>query len=409
MSVRKRTWTTNGVEKSGWVADYKDANGKRQRQTFRLKKEAETFLLKAQSEVRDGVHVPDADTITVEEAGKLWIKSGEAAGLERGTIVQRRQHLDLHIVPFIGSVRLNKGTVPWVRSFQEKLRDEGRSPAMVKIVTVSLGSIFADAQDRGLTVRNPVHERSRARSTARTSEKRAKARLQVGVDIPAPHEVKALIGAAEGRWRPLLMTAVFTGMRSSELRALTWAAVDLDAKLIHVRERADAFNDVGRPKSEAGDRSIPIPPIVANTLREWKLSCPRRDSGRKDAQGEAIRELHLVFPNGQGNIENKGNISKRGLIPTMIAAGVTVPTDKLDKDGKPVLAARYTGMHALRHFYASWCINPVSAGGQGLSPKVVQERMGHSTIGMTMDTYGHLFPADDHADLLAAAEKSLLG
>lgn len=409
MSVRKRTWTTNGVEKSGWQADYIDANGKRQRPTFRLKKEAEAFLLKARAEVRDGVHVPDSETVTIEEAGRLWMKSGQAAGLERGTLVQRRQHLELHIIPFIGNVRLNKGTVPWVRTFQEKLREKGRSPEMVKIVTVSLGSIFADAQDRGLTIRNPVHERSRARSSARSTESRAKARLQVGVDIPAPHEIKALIGAAEGRWRPLLMTAVFTGMRSSELRALTWAAVDLDAKVIHVRERADQFNDVGRPKSEAGDRTIPIPPIVANTLREWKLVCPRRHTGFKDADGQAIKELQIVFPNGKGNIENKGNISKRGLIPTMIAAGVTAPTGRQDEQGNPILTAKYTGMHALRHFYASWCINPVSAGGQGLSPKDVQERMGHSTIGMTMDTYGHLFPAEDHADLLAAAERSLLG
>lgn len=409
MSVRKRTWTSAGVEKTAWQADYIDANGKRQRPTFRLKKEAEAFLLKARAEVRDGVHVPDTETITIEEAGRLWIKSGEAAGLERGTIVQRRQHLELHIIPFIGSIRLNKGTVPWVRTFQEKLREEGRSPAMVKRVTVSLGSIFADAQDRGLTIRNPVHERSRSRSSTRSTESRAKARLQIGVDIPAPQEIKAFLAAAAGRWRPLLMTAVFTGMRSSELRAVTWAAVDLDAKVIHVRERADAFNDVGRPKSEAGDRTIPIPPIVANTLREWQLVCPRRDTGRKNDQGQPIKELHLVFPNGRGNIENKGNISKRGLIPTMIAAGVTVPTGEVDEDGNPILAAKYSGMHALRHFYASWCINPVSAGGQGLSPKVVQERMGHSTIGMTMDTYGHLFPADDHADLLAAAERSLLG
>jgi len=76
----------------------------------------------------------------------------------------------------------------------------------------------------------------------------------------------------------------------------------------------------------------------------------------------------------------------------------------VDKDG----AAKYTGLHALRHFYASWCINRKEDGGIGLPPKVVQERMGHSSIAMTMDVYGHLFPRGDDAKELAAAEGLLL-
>jgi integrase len=76
-----------------------------------------------------------------------------------------------------------------------------------------------------------------------------------------------------------------------------------------------------------------MPPLVVNTLREWKLACPKGDLG-------------LVFPNGRGKVESLANIINRGLIPAQIAAGVS-------EGGK----AKYTGMHALRHFYASWCIN----------------------------------------------------
>lgn len=72
------------------------------------------------------------------------------------------------------------------------------------------------------------------------------------------------------------------------------------------------------------------------------------------------------------------------------------------------MEAKYTGLHALRHFFASWCINLPKHGGLGLPPKVVQERMGHSSITMTMDVYGHLFPATDDSDALAAAEQRLL-
>ncbi|MBO0661817.1 tyrosine-type recombinase/integrase [Jiella sp. CQZ9-1] len=92
----------------------------------------------------------------------------------------------------------------------------------------------------------------------------------------------------------------------------------------------------------------------------------------------------------------------------MIRAGVAVDTAERDKKGRAILAAKYTGMHSLRHFYASWLINRKEDGGLGLPPKVVQERMGHSTITMTMDVYGHLFPRGDDADELAAAEAALL-
>jgi integrase len=122
-----------------------------------------------------------------------------------------------------------------------------------------------------------------------------------------------------------------------------------------------------------------------------------------------------VFPTGAGGVENHSNIVQRGLLPAQIAAGVAIPAkDKhgkplKDKDGKPVMAAKYTGLHALRHFYASWCINRVEDGGLGLPIKVVQHRLGHSSITMTSDIYGHLFPSGDDGAELAAAERALVG
>ena len=86
------------------------------------------------------------------------------------------------------------------------------------------------------------------------------------------------------------------------------------------------------------------------------------------------------------------------MIPVQIAAGVcTIVKDTdgkvaLDEDGAPVRQAKYTGLHALRHFYASWCINRKVDGGLEVPAKVVQERLGHSSITVALDTYGHLFP-----------------
>lgn len=247
------------------------------------------------------------------------------------------------------------------------------------------------------------------RKGEKRQERRQKGRLKVGVDTPTREEVKALVGALSGRWRPLLLTAIFTGLRASELRGLRWSDVDLDGRSVRVHQRADRFKVIGRPKSESGERAVPAPPIVVNALREWKLVCPKRDGGRVDADGKPIMVLDIVFPNGQGKVEQLNNIVRRGLQPAQVAAGVAIDTGQVDEKGKAVLAARYKGLHALRHFYASWCINRTADGGLGLPLKVVQERMGHSSVTLTADVYGHLFPRGDDAEELAAAERSLLG
>ena len=95
-----------------------------------------------------------------------------------------------------------------------------------------------------------------------------------------------------------------------------------------------------------------------------------------------------------------------GLWPAQVAAGLTV--QKPGKGGKPVVKAKYIGLHALQHFYASWCINREVDGGLELPPKDVQYRLGHSSIGMTMDVYGHLFPKADARAEVEEAERAFL-
>ena len=75
----------------------------------------------------------------------------------------------------------------------------------------------------------------------------------------------------------------------------------------------------------------------------------------------------------------------------------------------PAGRAKYPGLHALRHFYASWCINRRVDGGLELPLKIVQTRMGHASVKLTADTYSHLFPRGDDGAELAAAERAFLG
>ena len=182
-------------------------------------------------------------------------------------------------------------------------------------------------------------------------------------------EVKRRIDAAKtSRQRALLLTAALTGLRASELRGLRWKDIDLDHGVLHVRQRADRFGTIGSPKSEAGSRTIPLAPEVIAALKRWKPSCPKAKASGDD---------RLVFPASSGLVEHHSSMV-RGLAPIMIAAGV------VDADGAPKYA-----MHAFRHFFASWCINPKDRGGRELPPKVVQTLLGHSSIVMTLDTYSH--------------------
>jgi len=372
-----------------------DGQGKRRLKTFARKKEADAFEATAKVEVRKGVHVADSASIIVSEAGKLWVTSGESAGLERSTINQRKSHLKNHINPLIGSVLLSKLTVPAIRDFEDQLRQQNRSSAMIRKILTSLGSILSDANEPGLAARNAVRDiRGGRKGKERRSERRMKKRLEVRIDIPSREEIKALVVGLDGDWRPFLITIIFTGMRSSEIRGLRWQDVDFKNEEIMVRQRVDEFGEIGPPKSESGIRSIPIPPIVVNCLKELKL---------KQGKGTDI-----IFHNDDNEPVNHSSAIRRGLIPAMIKAGIVIDSGKIASNGDPVMKAKYTGLHSLRHFYASWLINRKEDGGLGLPPKMVQERMGHASIIMTMDVYGHLFPGDDSGDKLANAANALL-
>jgi integrase len=387
MSVRKREWTNpKGEVREAWVVDYVDGSGQRRNKNFKRKRDADTYANRVNTEVRAGTHTPDSASPTVAEAGRLWLQTSENAALERATLNSYREHLNLHIAPLIGSTRLSQLTVPMVRAFEDRLRVD-RSPAMVRKAVGSLSMILSDAHERGLVAQNVVRglRSKRSRGKEQRADRRQRGKLKVGVDIPAPAEIRALIPHLEGRWRPLFQTAIFTGLRASELRGLRWADVDLKRGELHVRQRADRFGRIGALKSESADRAVPLPPTLINVLREWKLACPKGS-------------LDLVFPNGAGRPEGPTNVLHRGLHPAMIAAGLTTANGE----------AKYTGLHALRHFFASWCINRRVDGGLELPLKVVQARMGHSKIGMTADVYGHLFPRGDDSAELAAAEKFLV-
>lgn len=379
-SVRKRTLPSGLVR---WQASYVDGAGKRRAKLFDRKSDGEAWLVETSHDLKHGRHTPGSVSPTVKEAGALWIKKCREKQLEASTVRGYEEHTELHIYPFVGAKKLIELTIPAVNAFADRLREEGRSPEMIRRVIQSLGAIFREARRRGLSSIDPTAG----------LELHLPDREDPRPVVPAKAELQAIIAAAAGRWRPLILVAIFCGMRGSELRGLRWLDVDFEGRQIKVSQRADAFHKIGRLKSKAGYRSIPMPPMVVNALREWKLLCPKGDIG-------------LVFPTGSGNVESHSNIVQRGYDPIQIAAGVVSMKEAKDKYGKPVVgddgkpamvpAGRY-GLHALRHACASLWIE------QGHNPKQIQTLMGHSSIKVTFDTYGHLF-ADAGADQRAAED-----
>ena len=368
--IRKRVWTNKNGEQEAWIIDYKDQHNKRHIETFKTRKQADARRKQIEGEVDLGVHTPAYASRTVAEAGEAWIKQAQVVdGLERSTIRQYRQHLDLHINPFIGAKKLAQLTVPSVKKFRADLIEAGRSPAMAKRVITSLGAILGEALSSGEGVsRNVVREEVIANAAhtkrRRAVEQRKKRAIKEGVDFPTKDELRRML-AVEHRCHALVVTAIFSGLRASELRGLTWDCVELDRGIIRVEKRADRWNEMGAPKSKSARREVKIPPYAVNTLKAWRGQCPEG-------------KLDLVFPNRRGGIADHQSLHRHGLGPLLVAAAI----------GTDPRQPKY-GLHSLRHAAASLWIE------QGFTPKKVQELMGHSTIAMTLDTYTHLWASPD--------------
>src|SRR3979490_393350 len=152
-SIRKRTWTSGGEEKTAWIADYFDQGGKRHIKKVDRKKEAEAWLVTTQGEVQRGVHTPENASITVAEAAELWLQTGELEKLERATLKQYNYHVVLHINPLIGREKLARLSSPMIESYRDALLKKC-SRSMARKVLASLKSILGEAQRRGLVAHN---------------------------------------------------------------------------------------------------------------------------------------------------------------------------------------------------------------------------------------------------------------
>ena len=165
--------------------------------------------------------------------------------------------------------------------------------------------------------------------------------------------------------RRMVYVLVQTGLRAGELLGLKWPDVDWEHGTIHVVRARNTFEDsgFGDPKARSR-RSVAISPATIETLREHRVA----QNEARLLLGKARHDFDLVFPRVDGRPEDVNNLSKRfGAL-----------RDRLGIQG--------LRLHDLRHTSATLALQA------GVHPKVVQERLGHANIGITLDTYSHVLP-----------------
>ena len=350
-------------------------------QDLKKKKDADAWLANTIGEVKRGAHVVESTSLTLKEAAEKWIKGVEKGRKNRppaeaSTLRQYHYHVDTYIAPRLGRTKLSQFNEDRVQNFADYLLDIPLSRPLAKKVLTSLKSILSTSKIHvGKAVQiGLVRDASRKVTAPKVSDINAiLAQLDEKATVPdtSPERKNPW-----PRWRALITTAIRTGMRASELRGLPWSSVDFKRGVISVTQKADENGTVSTVlKSEAARREIIIPTSLGQLLREWKVRSKGGDG--------------LVFSTSGGKPENLANIYNRAWKPVQIAAGVADQKGR-DKDGRPILEPRYN-FHALRHYHASRLIR------DGANPKEVQVEMGHSSIKITYDVYGHLFQ-DDEAD-----------
>lgn len=185
-------------------------------------------------------------------------------------------------------------------------------------------------------------------------------------------EIHALLDAADARYRPLLATAVFTGIRLGELLGLTWPDINLKSGSIHVRKQRDRDGNRVVPKTPQAVRDVVLMPALGRMLAEHRLASPHSGSA------------NLAFPSALGTGLDRRNVSRRGLEPAVTTAGLG------DAD-RPRLR-----FHDLRHTFASLLI------AQGMNVVFVWRQLGHASPDITLRVYAHLFDKAEHADRASA-------
>ncbi|MEW6475332.1 MAG: site-specific integrase [Actinomycetota bacterium] len=339
---------------------------------FSTRRAAEEALAEVIGRVNRGIHA-DAGRRRLSEYLEEWLE-GLAVSRENSTVENYGNVLRSWVIPRIGGLRLSAVEPGHLRKlYAELLKEGGRGGRPLSARSVSLAHrvlhrALEDAVSDGLLPRNPA-----------ASVKRPAVSSSAAGAVWSAEDARRFLAAVTGeRLEALWRLELNTGLRRAEAAGLRWSDVDFSAGVIQVRVQrtTEGYKVVERePKTAAGRRRVPVDPGAMAALRAWRT----RQKEERLAFGPAYQDTDLVFTREDGS----------GWHPQSLRHALTWACKRA---GVPVL--RY---HDLRHTAATLALEA------GVHPKVVQERLGHASVQITLDTYSHVQEsvAKDAADRIA--------
>lgn len=336
--------------RTAWQARWRDPAGAQRAKNFFRRADAERYLVSLESDKMRGLY---ADPRLGRTRLADWLEEWQATRSNLSPATQLRDSASIrnHIIPALGSMPIGGIQPIHVGQWVASLKEQGLAPATTRKAYQLFAKSMAAAVDNGLIALSPCR----------------KVELPQ-IDTPEmrflePEEIKLLAETIDERYRAMVLTAAYSGLRFGELCALRVERFDALRRAIRVEESLSEVRSqfiFKSPKSDASRRTVSVPGFLVKELAQHLATYP-------DSSG-------LIFTAQEGGPIRRTNFRRRIWKPA-VAGSV----------GEPCT------FHDLRHTHAALLI------AQGEHPKVIQGRLGHASIKTTLDTYGHLFDGLDEA------------
>jgi integrase len=332
------------------------------RKTFRTLTDARAWRVETQAALRAGTLRAPTRT-TVEQAAEEWLEAAKSGVVRTrsgspykpSALRNYEQGLRTKVVPELGHLRLSAVTRAHVQDLVDRLVAQGKKPSTVRNALLPLRAIYRRLVARSEVLVNPTLGLALPASRGRRDR------------VAHPAEAKALLDAIPVGDRPVWAMALYAGLRRGEIKGLRWCDIDFERGLICIEQGWDDREGPIEPKSRAGRRRVPLAKPLRSLLAAHRLQ----------SQGG---ENELVFGSGTQKAIDTLRLSRRAQ-KNWREAGLSA-----------------IGLHECRHTYAALMI------AAGVNAKALSSYMGHSSITVTLDRYGHLLPGheDEAAAMLAA-------
>ncbi|MCD8369508.1 MAG: site-specific integrase [Clostridiales bacterium] len=327
-------------------------------------KETSKNLEELRYEVVHGIYFKD-DSVTFSAWFEIWISDYKKPSVKKGTVEVYRQNYNAYIKDVFGNKQLRDIRTDHIQRFYNGMAEK-YSHHTLEICRAVLNGVFKQAIRNELIRKNPVANAVLPRDNRRKT-----------IRVMTEEEQKLFLQyARNSAYYPMFELALFTGMRSGEIRGLQWSDVDFKNRIIHVTHTlvyVEHRYQLDSPKTGSSEREIPMLDNVYKLLKEHRKE--QMELSELTAGLFTVQEgfENLVFINPGGYPVNRDRFKK----------AIDQVVDEIQKDGYPF--AQITP-HTFRHTFATRSIE------MGIPPKVLQTILGHHDLSTTMDTYAHVLP-----------------